>query len=177
MHWRNARTCALRKSRSVAEPFMMCIFVCVIFEGGAPGSYENTHNMLVMTHPQAPQNWIETLATADMVVGVGERQRSSEGGSDRFIVYREMPTRKMSRLGSQSKHQNETKSETNMVLAPVLFLRNKLRPASGRFPVSRNETKVQIARFVSISSLNPCFCIVPWAPYGKASVRGGACPT
>jgi len=57
----------------------MCIFVCVIFEGGAPGSYENTHNMLVMTHPQAPQNWIETLATADMVVGVGERQRSSEG--------------------------------------------------------------------------------------------------
>ena len=34
-----------------------------------------------------------------------------------------------------------------MVLAPVLFLRNKLRPASGRFPVLRNETKVQIARF------------------------------
>ena len=60
-----------------------------------------------------------------------------------------------------------------MVFAPVLFLRNKLRPASGRFPVSRNETKVQIARFVSVSSLNPCFCIVPWAPYGKALVRGG----
>ena len=76
-------------------------------------------------------------------------------------------------LGSQSKHQNETKSETNMVLAPVLFLRNKLRPASGRFPVSRNETKVQIARFVSMSSLNPRFCIVPWAPYGKALVTGG----
>ena len=31
-------------------------------------------------------------------------------------------------VGSQSKHQNETKSETNMVFAPVLFLRNKLRP-------------------------------------------------
>jgi hypothetical protein len=76
-------------------------------------------------------------------------------------------------LGSQSKHQNETKSETNMVFAPVLFLRNKLRPASGRFPVSRNETKVQIARFVSMSSLNPCFCIVPWAPNGNALVRCG----
>ena len=74
---------------------------------------------------------------------------------------------------SQSKHQNETKSEkkkkkseTNMVFA-------QLRPASGRFPVSRNETKVQIARFVSMSSLNPRFCIVPWAPYGKALVTGG----
>ena len=76
-------------------------------------------------------------------------------------------------LGSQSKHQNETKSETNMVFAPVLFLRNKLRPAPERFPVSRNETEVQIARFVSMSSLNPCFCIVPWAPYGKALIRGG----
>jgi hypothetical protein len=55
----------------------------------------------------------------------------------------------------------------------VLFLRNKLRPASGRFPVSRNETEVQNAWFVSMSSLNPCFCIVPWAPYGNALVRGG----
>jgi len=37
-----------------------------------------------------------------------------------------------------------------MFFSPVLFLRNILHSPSGRFSVSRNETKTQLSRFVSI---------------------------
>jgi hypothetical protein len=69
-------------------------------------------------------------------------------------------------VGSQSKPRYETKLETNMVFAPVLFLRTKLHSESGRFPVSRNETKTQFARILSMFWHNPYLCVVSRAPTG-----------
>ena len=54
--------------------------------------------MLISVYPQAPQNWIETLATADMVVGVGELGDKSLLRSHKEKVRdraRNLPTRKM----------------------------------------------------------------------------------